>query len=170
MTDQKTLGKPWLIWLGITLLSQIYFLIQVLFFFDVLDRPPYWVRVLTYEEWNWIVQNHGTYRDLSSAELDGLERLSVVLIIFFAAVITLGYVYLLSSRGRRETVGTQFLIYGFACGILVSAACFFYNKYLAVHYRMFMSFIPIAVFSFVLMIFLLRLGYRAKHLTREVGC
>ena len=117
-----------------------------------------------------MVENHGAYRFLSGPELDGLERLSILLTIFFAVLIGLGYVYLLSGRARREAVGARFLIYGFSCGILVAAACFFYNKHLAVHYRMFMSFIPIAVFSFVLMIFLLRLGCRAKHPTREAGC
>ena len=168
MTDRKTLGKPWLVWLGVTILSQLYFLIQVLFFFDVVAWAPNWVRVLTYEEWNWMVENQGTYRYLP--ELDGLERLSFLLILFFAAAIALGYVYLLSGRARREAVGTQFLIYGFACGVLVSAVCFFYNKYLAVHYRMFMRYIPIAIFSFVLMIFLLRLGSRTKYPAEEGEC
>ena len=98
MTDRKTLGKPWLVWLGVTILSQLYFLIQVLFFFDVVAWAPNWVRVLTYEEWNWMVENQGTYRYLP--ELDGLERLSFLLILFFAAAIAVAGAAVGRARSR----------------------------------------------------------------------
>ena len=162
MVSRKVPDKLWPICFTAAILCQIYFLIQLIFFFDGLAWSPAWRRSLSYEEWGWLIEQNGNYRYLG--RIEPLERASAILAFLFAAAVLFGYVYILSSKARRRAVGGQFFIFAVFFGCVLDFGCFLYNKYWAVHYRMFMPFIPIVIFSAVLMILLLRLRHVWNHL------
>jgi hypothetical protein len=121
------------------------FFVALLFFRDILDPGFSFFRVTTYEEWNWIIEQPSSI-PCETQIVAGISFLQTVL----SVVIGLGYI---KYYWRRHLHGLDFIIP--IIGLLLYAPVFYHIKYVAEHYYLWMSLIPLEIASLILACLLL---------------
>lgn len=143
------------------LIFQVFFLVTILFFYDVITINPS-LKSFTREYWNWYTEIRVGVPYEST-----ITSLAFVLKPAFSFIFIMEFLYLLADKAYRTTIGKKNFILGLVVLLVVYLLCFFWIKYQAEHYRLFMTLISTELFSLLVAYQLWQLRKRSR--LRQAG-
>ena len=121
------------------------FLVELIFFYDFVLAGDPLSRYLTEEEWNWLIA-----RPSKSYEPIVLGISTLVSYFFWLlSIVCIGK--LLSAKEAPLRIRRSLKIGVPLLGILLYTPVYYYVKYKAVHYRLYMTYLPLVFFSIILL-------------------
>lgn len=142
------------------ILFQIIFLAEAIFCYDIIIVPNPAFRKLTLEEWNWIIQRGS--RPHETALLIWTDLLNIV----FGVIYIVGFFHLFFVKKRLLPIRTLWIIATLAAGFVTDLPLFYYFKYQAEHYRLYMSSVSLEIDSLMLLVLIL-IGLAARRAKRD---
>ena len=126
------------------ILFQVLFLSLYFIFSDMYLYGTTYFRFMTREEADWLIKYNaaGGYNIVYYAIIDLLRRM----IIFIDLI---GLYFLYSKKRNLIPIPKLWKIIIPAVGILIYIPCFYYIKYDAPHYTMYLALFPVEIFSLV---------------------
>lgn len=144
------------------ILYQCFFIVAVIGFYHIVIIPGSLFRVLTKEYLLWYMeQKPAVSYEQTAIELCWIVKLLCTPIFLLAAVRTLTqpeYYRCIKASGMLASILTGILVYGFV---------FFYNKYQADHYRLYMTLLSTEILSLVLLGFFWKIRASSQGIGRE---
>lgn len=131
---------------------QLFFLATMIFFYDSIIVVSPFFKTLSREYWNWYLNYRSPYSNETT-------MITVVYILkaIFSFLFIIGFLYLLSDKKNRTVIGKKNFFLAGGVGMLVYFVFFFWIKYQAVHYRLFMTLFSTELLSLTMAYLLWRL-------------
>lgn len=134
------------------ILYQCFFIVAVIGFYHIVIIPGSLFRVLTREYLLWYMEQKPAVSYESTAiELCWIIKLLCTPIFFLAAV------RILTQPEYYRCIKKRGMLFSILAGLLVYGCIFFYNKYQAEHYRLYMTLLSTEILSLIVLSFFWRI-------------
>lgn len=143
--------------LAVIILFQVFFLIDLFCYYNVITINMFF-KPISYDYWNWFLI-HKDELGYDSAIANITIILKYMLNFLFLYVI----LNILFTKEYRHAIGKRIatMLIGFA--IIIYMICFFYIKYVAEHYRLFMELISTEILSLLLLCLIIIIKRRLRN-------
>ena len=146
---------------GSALLCCTNFAVQLTVFYPIIVIPDGKFRIITREEYNWYFDFYWDEMN-QKISINMLENWRNGLNWIFGIIFLCAMLYFLRDRKICRAIGWRTAACLCSAGIVVCFACFYYCKYRAEHYRLFMGTAYSAVLAVILLVFSIK-AWRAQQ-------
>ena len=138
------------------IIFQIIFLIEVFAFHDCIIAPNHFFRITTLSEWHWLLQQEPTPYGMGIILISDLLQ-DIFIVVFIVGIFQLFYV-----KQKILPIRTLWKIVIPVAGLIMYLPCFYYFKYQAEHYRLYITIIPGEILSLIFLCLIL-IGLAGKR-------
>lgn len=157
----KTSKPLALSFLAIVLFQGLFFT-TLLLFYHIITIPMPYIKPLSYDYYLWLVQQTTTPMD------SFFHALAAMLNSLFQVCFITAITYILFTRDLRKAVGGKSWVFSILIGLLTYAIAFLLIRYVAEHYRLYMTMIPNQILSLMLLYYLIVIQTRKLFGKKEV--
>ncbi|WP_315119502.1 hypothetical protein [uncultured Clostridium sp.] len=133
------------------ILFNVFFMIILIYYNDIIIIPNNFFKQLTREYWDWYLDRAPVPNELI------VMGITSILEITFSLIFLIEFLYIISNEKYINVIGKKNVVISLIIGFIINCLTSLFIKYKAEHYRLFMTLISIEVSSMVLLNLVLKI-------------